>query len=163
LAFDSSGNLYAANYGNGTISKISSSGNVTQFASGLNFIYGLVFDSSGNLYASEYVNDTVSKITPNGTITPFASGLDGPYGLAFHNGNFYAANYAGGSVSEITSTGAVSPFASGLVGPTSLAVQVPEPSSIALISLFGFAILRRQRRQNQIVASAEIVTAELLR
>ena len=48
LAFDSSGNLYVANYDNGsgtTISKITPGGTVSTFATGLNGSEGLAFDS----------------------------------------------------------------------------------------------------------------------
>ena len=62
LAFDSSGNLYAANVGNSTISKFNSAGVYqSNIAANLNGPAGLAFDSSGNLYAANTRNITISK------------------------------------------------------------------------------------------------------
>jgi len=92
LAFDGSGNLYAANQGNGMISEITPGGVVTTFASGLSYPVGLSFDGSGNLYASNSYNGMISEITPGGVVTTFASGLSYPVGLAFDgSGNLYVA------------------------------------------------------------------------
>src|SRR5207248_760238 len=53
LAFDSAGNLYAANRDTNRIEKFSPTGSV--FANtGLNQPYGLAFDSTGNLYAANF-------------------------------------------------------------------------------------------------------------
>src|SRR5208282_3761301 len=55
LAFDSSGNLYVANRGNGTIEKFSPGGvDLGAFATGLNGPSGPAFDSSGNLYVANF-------------------------------------------------------------------------------------------------------------
>ncbi len=59
LAFDSSGNLYVANRGNGTVSKFapgSTTASATYSAAG-----ALAFDSSGNLYVANEGNNTVSS------------------------------------------------------------------------------------------------------
>lgn len=114
LAFDSSGNLFVANYGNNTVSKITPGGVVSTFVSGgMINPTGLAFDTAGNLYAASYSN-TVSKITPGGVVSTFASGLVGPEGLTFDSsGNLYAANAFSNSVSKISPGGTVSPFASG--------------------------------------------------
>ena len=53
LAFDAAGNLYVANYGNNTISKVTPAGAVSTFvSSGLNDPMGLAFDAAGNLYVA---------------------------------------------------------------------------------------------------------------
>jgi sugar lactone lactonase YvrE len=86
LAFDSSGNLYAANTGNSTISKFNSSGvyqsNIT---SNLNSPIGLAFDSSGNLYAANSTSKTISKFDSSGTfLTSWSTGATAiPKFLAF--------------------------------------------------------------------------------
>ena len=78
LAFDAAGNLYVANYGNNTISKVTPAGAVSTFvSSGLNDPAGLAFDAAGNLYVANYGNNTISKVTPAGAVSTFvSSGLD---------------------------------------------------------------------------------------
>jgi hypothetical protein len=93
LAFDGAGNLYSANPGAGTISKISPSGNVSTFALGLNNPTALAFDPSGNLYVANTGDNTIGKIDSSGNASVFASGFTfgGPPELASDNaGNIYA-------------------------------------------------------------------------
>jgi sugar lactone lactonase YvrE len=97
LAFDSAGNLYAADGGAQTIFKFAPNGtrNVfvgpSAFAPGA-YPTGLTFDSSGNLFVStecfapffcEPGSDTILKFTPTGVGSTFATGLTFPRGLAF--------------------------------------------------------------------------------
>lgn len=122
LAFDRAGNLYVANTGNGTISKITPAGKASTFAQGLGFPAGLAFTGGTpfpvattapkkpvkpaakpapepplrqTLYVSDKTGSTVRKITPDGKVTTFATGFNGPAGMAFDShGNLYVANYA---------------------------------------------------------------------
>jgi len=122
MAFDSSGNLYAANIGDGTVSEVTPSGKVSTFASGFDGPAGLAFDKAGNLYVANVLGNTVSEVTPAGVVSTFASGFVDPCGLAFDAaGNLYVANYGDGTVREVTPGGTVSTFASGFDGPVSLA------------------------------------------
>jgi DNA-binding beta-propeller fold protein YncE len=106
LAFDSAGNLYAAEGGAGltgdrTIFKFAPDGTRTVFAGpdafpeGV-FPIGLAFDRSGNLFVSTECfcdpgSDTILKFT-NGVPSTFATGLTFPRGLAFDNsGNLFVA------------------------------------------------------------------------
>ena len=86
LAFDSSGNLYAANAEDDTILKLNSTGARTVFASGLGTPYGLAFDSSGNLYVADYPNYSVMKYDTSGVGSVFVAGLGangrGPIAIA---------------------------------------------------------------------------------
>ena len=63
LAFDGSGNLYAANYGTNTVSKFAP-GSTTPSATltGLDGPWALAFDGSGNLYVANAGNGTVSEL-----------------------------------------------------------------------------------------------------
>src|SRR5208283_3001483 len=66
LAFDSSGNLYVANYKGNTISKVTPDGTVSTLidaSGGLSEPVGLTFDSSGALYISNGDNSTITKLT----------------------------------------------------------------------------------------------------
>lgn len=87
LAFDANGDLFVANSGNGTISEITSNGNVSLFASGFSNPQGLAFDSNGNLFVANMgtniTNGFLSKVTPDGTVsTLVGSGLNFPRGIA---------------------------------------------------------------------------------
>tara|TARA_B100000035_G_scaffold202343_1_gene173077 strand:- start:20 stop:955 length:936 start_codon:yes stop_codon:yes gene_type:complete len=120
LVFDKNGNLYCAN-ANNTISKITSGGSVSIFASGLSGIYDLAFDKKENLYVSNLGNNTISKITPSGSVSVFASVNGGPIGLAFDKSdNLYVASNGINTIFKITPSGSISTFATGLTGPYGL-------------------------------------------
>lgn len=84
LAFDRSGNLYAANYGKNTIEVFDPSGVGTVFASsGLNQPIGLAFGSDGTLYVANSGNNTIEEFDSSGHGSVFASsGLDDPWFIA---------------------------------------------------------------------------------
>jgi sugar lactone lactonase YvrE len=126
LAFDGSGNLYAAN--NNKITKYSPTGVGSVFAtSNLLAPEGLAFDSSGNLYVSSFSFGTIEKISPSGAdLGVFASGLPNPMGIAFdNNGNLYVVNSTNtGTITKITPGGIASIFtSSGLQNPTDIAIN----------------------------------------
>jgi glucose/arabinose dehydrogenase len=102
LAFDSAGNLYAADGGDQTIYKFAPNGTRTVFAGPTAFAegespVGLAFDSSGNLFVSiETFSDpgagSVVYFSPTGVKSIFATGLTTPRGLAFDSsGNLFVA------------------------------------------------------------------------
>jgi sugar lactone lactonase YvrE len=136
LAFDASGNLFAALYDSGSptgskVVKITPAGVVTPFASGLNTANGLAFDASGNLFVASQYSTSIYKITPAGAVSTFATDplLNGPRALAFDGvGNLYSANYFNGSVSKISPAGAVTPFASSGLGQGLSGIAVPPPA-----------------------------------
>jgi Immunoglobulin I-set domain/Immunoglobulin domain len=86
LAFDSNGNLYVANTGNGTVSKVTPGGQVSTYASGFNMPNALTFDDSDDLFVSNYGNNTISEVTPGGNVSTFVSGITQPSALAFFVG-----------------------------------------------------------------------------
>jgi DNA-binding beta-propeller fold protein YncE len=151
LAFDSAGNLYAANSGSSTIEKFTPGGVGSVFATtGLSYPFGLAFDSAGNLYAGNMGNGTIEKIAPDGTASLFASttGSNRPQGLAFDSaGNLYVALYPNFTVEQFTPGGIGSILPNtGPIQPNFLAIeQVPEPSALALLAfgLTGLLALRR--------------------
>jgi len=93
LAFDSTGNLYAADGGDQTIYKFAPNGMRTVFVGPSAFApgespVGLAFNSSDNLYVSietftDPGADSIVYFTPMGVKSIFATGLTFPRGLAF--------------------------------------------------------------------------------
>ena len=102
LAFDSAGNLYAADGDAQTIYEFAPNGSravfvgPSAFAEG-EYPVGLAFDSSGNLFVSietftDPGADSIVYFTPSGTKSTFATGLTFPRGLAFDaSGNLFVA------------------------------------------------------------------------
>jgi sugar lactone lactonase YvrE len=102
LAFDSAGNLYAADGGAQTIYKFAPNGTRTVFVGPSAFAegespVGLAFDSSGNLFVSietfsDPGADSIVYFTPTGVESTVATGLTFPRGLAFDSsGNLFVA------------------------------------------------------------------------
>ena len=96
IAVDGSGILFVADWGNGTIRKITAAGVVTTFAglarshgsvdgtgSAARFSHpsGVAVDGSGNVFVADSFNHTIRKITAAGVVTTFA-GLAGSLGSA---------------------------------------------------------------------------------
>jgi sugar lactone lactonase YvrE len=132
LAFDSAGNLFAADGGDQTIYKFTPNGTRTVFAGPSSFSssqgpVGLAFDSAGNLFVSvegDPGNDIILEFTPSGMASTFASGLRNPRGLAFDDDSgslFVAETLANGDILEFTTGGAEIVFASGISRPEFLA------------------------------------------
>ena len=125
LVYDSSSNLYVAEYYQNAILKITPGGQVTNFATaGLSGPVGLAIDTNGNLYAANNSANTITKYTSTGQESLFASnGLNAPYGLAIDGGgNLFVANSGNNTVTKYTPAGAESLFANtNLTGPTGLA------------------------------------------
>ena len=141
LAFDTAGNLFAADVVDRTIYEFAPDGTRSVFVGADGFPpdegpIGLAFDRFGNLFVSTGV--AVLKFTPDGEGTPFATDLDNARGLAFdRGGNLFVAEIiqtGPGDVLKFTLDGVGTVFASGIGrpegngGPEYLAVQfLPTP------------------------------------
>ena len=85
LALDSQGNLYGSNFAGDTVYKITPSGDVSPFVSGLSNPNGLAFDSNDNLYVVEYSGGAIHKYDIDGNLLQtfpvggFPSGLVSAY------------------------------------------------------------------------------------
>jgi sugar lactone lactonase YvrE len=66
MAFDKSGNLYAAEWSAGRISRVAPDGKRTTFASDLSGPSGLAIDAEGNIYVASYSRDEIYRFTPDG-------------------------------------------------------------------------------------------------
>jgi len=114
LAFDNAGNLFAANYYDGTIAKFTSNGLGSIFASGPTGPVGLAFDAGGNLYAANHDRNIVTKFDATGTNTTFATGFNIPVGLAFDVlGNLYVSSFYGPTITKVAPNGSGSNFGNG--------------------------------------------------
>jgi hypothetical protein len=131
LAFDNSGNLYAAAFGDQTIYMFTG-GTRTIFVGPSGFDpdqgpVGLAFDRFGNLFVSTNIlgspggTDTILVFAPDGTGSTFASGLNEPRGLAFDRaGNLFVAEIpvtTTGDILKFAHDGTFTVFASGLGRP----------------------------------------------
>jgi len=129
LAFDSTGNLYAADFVDQTIYMFTPGGTRTIFVGPSAFNpdqgpAGLAFDRFGNLFVSTEIQgnpgggDTILVFAPDGTESTFASGLDEPRGLAFDSaGNLFVAEVPAlttGDILKFAPDGTFTVFASGL-------------------------------------------------
>jgi sugar lactone lactonase YvrE len=86
IEIDSKGNLFIADYGNHSIRKIDTLGNVTTFAgsgtaglvdgqgtsASFNNPAGLAIDRFDNVYVADYINHSIRKISPTGNVTTIA-------------------------------------------------------------------------------------------
>ena len=77
LAFDSAGNLYVADQGNGKVRRITVSGNVDTIASSIPWCSFLAFDTIGNLFVTGTSEHRIYKI-PASTILTFTTKYVGP-------------------------------------------------------------------------------------
>jgi len=109
--FDSHGNLFVANYDEGSVRKITPEGVVSTFASSLDGPAGIWVDRKDNVFVSLFganfsgVGATVLKITPDGVVSTYATGggLQDVIGIVGdENGRIYASNWAAGSLFDIT-------------------------------------------------------------
>lgn len=94
LAFDSHGNMYVANWTEGTITKITPQKVQSTFASGLNQPCGLAFDATGNLFvANTSPYNVITEISPDDVQSTFVTGLNNPQGIAFDSkGNLFVTD-----------------------------------------------------------------------
>jgi glucose/arabinose dehydrogenase len=140
VALDSSGNVYVAGQGDGTIKKITPAGVISTFASGLSGPGGIAFDSSGNLYVANNSSNIVSVI-PAGTTTPqtFAtmSQVSTNWVTVDSSGNVFVSNQNTKAIYKFGASGqtdTTSLYTSGFTYPAAMAVS---PSGDLFVADWG--------------------------
>ena len=129
LALDAAGNLYISSRNDGTVYRLSISGDLSTYAEGMGVATGLAFDELGNLYVGDR-SGTIFKVAPDRQIFVFATiePSVAAYHLAFSpNGNLYVTGPTASSndaVYEIDPHGVVTPFFSHLGRPQGLAFDL---------------------------------------
>lgn len=138
LAVDASGNIWAANSGNSSLTELNNVGTALSPATGftgggLNAPSAVAIDLTGNIWATNTAGNSVSKFLPAGTpflTSPYSGGgLSAPSGISIDgSGNVWIANTGNNSVTELNSSGSpLSPgtgyIGAGLSGPTAIAVN----------------------------------------
>ena len=121
MAFDSSGNLYVADWGNNMIRMITISGGIgtvstlagtitaghadgTNAQATFNGPRTVAVDGSGNVYVADWGNDTIREIASGGGVTTLAGQVgvagfaDGAGAAAIFNGNYGVAVDASGNI-----------------------------------------------------------------
>ena len=123
IVLDADGNVYTANAGNNTVSKITPDGTSTILGITGSVPLSIALDADGNVYTSNRDSSNVSKITPDGTSTIL--GITGfqPQAIAVDAaGNVYTANFFS-NVSKITPDGTSTTFGTTGAIPKGIAVD----------------------------------------
>lgn len=125
MAYDTSGNLYVANWSAGNVLRFSPQGERSVFASGLSGPSGLAISPKGEVYVASYNDDLVWRFTPGGTRTVFVKGLATPAGLSFDSqGRLLIANRRSNQILAAQPDGNIDVVADGLQTPVG-AVELP--------------------------------------
>jgi hypothetical protein len=133
-----------ANYGDGSVSKITPGGVQSTIASGLSYVNGVAVNSLGNVFVSVGAG-SILEYTPGGVQSTFASGLTQPSGMEFDAaGNLYVAD--NNNIYKYTPGGTRSTVGTGLLEASDVALQpVPEPTAVVLLAIGTIALVVRRR------------------
>lgn len=126
MAFDATGNLYAAEWGVGRVSRIDSQGRRSIFAEGLSGPSGLAINIDGTIYVASYSRDEVYRFTPAGVRSVHVTGLAAPAGIGFdHAGRLLIANRRTNQILTAAANGRLETVIEGLQTPVGV-VQTPD-------------------------------------
>ena len=123
IAMDADGNVYTANSGSNTVSKVTPDGTTTTLGTTGAGPRGITVDTDGNVYTSNLDDNTVSKIALDGTSTIVGTTGLKPRAIAVDTaGNVYTANTDSDTVSKITPAGTSTIF--GTTGNTPVGIAI---------------------------------------
>lgn len=114
-AFDKNGNLFQANFFGGSISRISRSGTVSDYATdGLAGPVGLVFDDEGNLIVCDCPDQSIKRVSKDGNVDTLVSSnlFSCPNGITKdQDGNYIVVSFSGSKIIKVSRDGEASVFA----------------------------------------------------
>jgi DNA-binding beta-propeller fold protein YncE len=111
LAFNTSGDLFVANYDTSTVAGFASDGTYLPGSSipstNVQNPFGIAFDASGNLFVANVTGGSVSKFNAAGTYQgAISSNLSSPTGVAVDtSGNLHVANAGDNTISKFDAAG----------------------------------------------------------
>jgi sugar lactone lactonase YvrE len=120
IAYDSSGTLYIAEWGNERVCRYDDKGIRTVVTDGVGDPSGIAFDGNDSLYVAHYSGGVVYKLDQEGRATIYASGFNVPAGITFIDGLLYVPSRDDGEVIRIERDGRKTVVASGLPQPVSV-------------------------------------------
>lgn len=125
LIFDSSGNLYCADYSGDAVYKMTPSGGLSIFADGMNTPNGIAFDSAENLFVCDNIGNAIYKINSSGVFVDTFQ-ITAPSGIikdASSDTMIYTTYGAESTIRKLAPNGTVTDFHVGspLDGPVGLA------------------------------------------
>lgn len=100
VTLDSDGNIYVAQFGANSVTKITPDGKKILFIKNqkINGPIGIAFDSFGNLYIANYNDNNILKVSPGGGVSVLISNVSKPYGLTVKDGTLYVSLQGSSSV-----------------------------------------------------------------
>jgi len=119
--FDSSGNMYVANYNSGEITKITPNGKKSLFIDmgSAGFASGIAINSKDEIFVASYAGNVIFKVNLAGTKLIWVEDkrLDGPVGIVLdENENIYVGNYNNGKVFKMDNAKNITELAAAPVG-----------------------------------------------
>jgi len=139
IATDLSGNVWVANFGGNSLTKLDALGTTSTDPTGvlsgangykigpLSAPTAVALDQSGNAWVTNGGNNTVAKVSSDGSGSSIfqGGGLSGPSSVSIDaGGNAWVANGKGASVTLINSSGTLSNFnGGGIASPSAIAID----------------------------------------
>jgi sugar lactone lactonase YvrE len=107
-----SGGYAVANYGDGTINRVSEQGVVTPFATGLERPFDVIELPGGDLLVANSGGNNLIRVDSNGQRSVYATGLNQPVGLLLReDGAVFVSNQGNNTIALVGTDGQVSTYA----------------------------------------------------